>query len=102
MCVGLWCDCLYRARCCFWKLLPILWIADLGLTISLVVGLYNADIFACCTHNWPGIGDDCGYEDLGGAANVIVDQYGYCSWRGRWMTARRTIRSHSTPDRCRA
>jgi len=32
-------------------------------------------------HNWDGIGDDCGYEDLGGASNIVVDPYGYCARR---------------------
>jgi len=81
MCVGLCCDCLYRSRCLFWKLLPILWIVDMALTIYLIVNLYQSDIFACCTTNMDGIGEICGYDDLGGASNIFVNDYGYCGRR---------------------
>jgi len=78
MCCGLCCNLLYRSRCCFWKLLPILWIIDLALTIYLVVALYQADIFACCTTNVDPLSAICGYDDLGGASNVMVNEFGYC------------------------
>eukprot|EP00483_Globobulimina_turgida_P008477 UN08494 len=78
MCLGLCCDCLYKSRCLLWKLLPLLWLADLVLTIYIVVQLYQSDIFACCTHNMGALDPICGYEDLGGAANIAVNDYGYC------------------------
>jgi len=40
-----------------------------------VVELYQSEIFACCTHNNL---DECGYEDLGGASNIFVNDHGYC------------------------
>eukprot|EP01084_Bolivina_argentea_P108058 193129_1 len=55
-----------------------LWIIDLALTIYLVIEFYNANIFACCTTNQDPWSDICGYDDLGGAGNVFVDDYGYC------------------------
>ena len=78
MCFGLCCDFLYHSRCCFFKLLPLLWIADLALTIYIVIALYEADIFACCTTSVDPFSDECRYEDLGGASNVAVNDYGYC------------------------
>jgi len=56
----------------------VLWIVDLGLTCYLIYGLYEANIFACCTHNMGDLGDICGYDDLGGSGNIFVDEMGYC------------------------
>ena len=85
MCCSILCGLLYRLRCCFWKIVPVLWIVDLGLTGYLIYGLYNADIFACCTTNMDPLSNVCGYDDLGGADNIFVDDYGYC---GRKDTGR--------------
>eukprot|EP01083_Nonionella_stella_P126122 381608_1 len=78
MCLGICCDCLYNCRGIFWKLLPLLWLADLVLTVYIVLQLYDAEVYACCTHNITPLGAVCNYEDLGGASNVFVDDNGYC------------------------
>eukprot|EP00485_Elphidium_margaritaceum_P007516 CAMPEP_0202690680 /NCGR_PEP_ID=MMETSP1385-20130828/5597_1 /ASSEMBLY_ACC=CAM_ASM_000861 /TAXON_ID=933848 /ORGANISM="Elphidium margaritaceum" /LENGTH=297 /DNA_ID=CAMNT_0049345963 /DNA_START=46 /DNA_END=939 /DNA_ORIENTATION=+ len=79
MCLTCCCDVLYKARCFCWKiLLPILWVIDLILTGYLIYALWRSNIFACCTTNNGAVGDWCGQDDLGGASNVFVNEYGYC------------------------
>lgn len=71
------CETLYKCRCFCWRLLLPLWIIDLLLTIYIIVNLYNADVFACCTSNITGEDDECSYEDLGGWNNILVTDNTY-------------------------
>jgi len=40
------CGCLHRVRGCFWKIVPVLWIVDLGLTVYLTFELIRDDSVA--------------------------------------------------------
>ena len=60
------------------EIITNLWIIDLALTVYLIIAFFEADVFACCTTNVDPLSDICGYDDLGGASNILVNDYGYC------------------------